>query len=213
MVIAAVVALISLEGATRWWYGHGHKQVANDHAQWTAVLPLDAPTFEPQLLTDRAEEMLRPDRFTAGAWTGVDGVRRMANYVEWYQGQAARHAPFFHNPTVCLPASGAELVDSLGTIEVTVGDQVIPFESYIFRQLNRELVVAFTIWDPSTGGPLHLPNEHPNWRAWFRDQWGAVAEAKQHQPAQLLAFAMEGRENEARLPSEIRSLLIPAQVP
>ena len=196
-----------MEGGTRWWYARGGTSNAGGLPLWTVQLPLNSPSFRVQPLSDAGRDMLRPDAFYSGSWVEADGVRRMVNYVEWHQGQAARTSPFFHNPTVCLPSSGAELLESSGTLEIPWGEGTVPFETYLFRQMNDELVVAFTVWDPSRGAPLRSPRQNDTWLGWLSEQWQDVVEAREDQPAQLLAFAMVGSENRDRLPFELARLL------
>lgn len=206
-LITLVVGLVAIEGATRWWYARGSSIESDGLPNWSVQLPVDSPSFVSQQLNDAAQDMLRPDAFVSGSWIGVDGVRRMANYIEWHEGQAARTSPYFHNPTICLPSSGAELIESFGEIRIPWGEGTVPFQSYLFRQMNEELVVAFTIWDPSRDAPLRTPRRDLGWWSWMREQWLDVRQAREHQPAQLLSFAMVGSENRHRLKSELTKLM------
>lgn len=202
-------ALVAIEAGTRLWYAAGDHDIAADTPLWTLRPPTQYHAFQENALPDYSREILQPDAFFSATWTGVDGVRRMLNYVEWHEGQAARSLPFLHNPTQCLPYAGAELVTELGPIEVTWTGGSLPFQTFVFRQFNRELVVAFTIWDPQAAAPLDPPNAARGWGAWMQRQWADVATAQIHQPAQMLAFAIEGRENQDRLGNEIARLIGP----
>jgi hypothetical protein len=150
--------------------------------------------------------MLRPDYYTAGRWTGHDGRKRSAYFVEWKQGQAARSIPFLHNPTVCLPASGCQLARELGDISVPWLGGSLLFHAYVFRSMSEEFAVAFIIWDPLLGQPLRKGGGD-GWLAWWRAQWSDVKNARQHQQAQLLTLAIHGEGSESLLSEELAALV------
>ncbi len=208
-VMVALIGLLAIEGATRWWYARDARIDQTGLPNWKVQLPIHSPVFERQELSDAARDMLQPDLFASGSWTEADGIRRAVNYVEWHEGQMARHAPFFHNPEICLPAAGAELIETYPLFEIPWHEGSIPFQSYHFRSMNQDLVVAFAVWDPIRGAPLRSTEERGSgWFAWWRSQWRDVANARQHQPAQLFTIALFGLENRDRLPEEINRLLV-----
>jgi hypothetical protein len=152
--LAVLVGLLVVnEAGTRWWFARG----AREHAaatRWTVALPESHWSFVADPLGDFAAEMLRPDFFTSGHWQGERNLELAAYYIEWRRGQVARFLPFAHNPTVCLPLSGCELVESLGQIDVTWRGLDIPFQAYRFNRRGEDLWVAFTLWDPVRARPL-----------------------------------------------------------
>jgi hypothetical protein len=150
--------------------------------------------------------MLRPDFFAAGEWQGENQRTIGAYYVEWQRGQAAHSIPFLHNPTVCLPMSGCELVRPIGTVPVRWAGGEIPFRAYLFRRTGEEFAVGFVIWDPSRGRPLE--NDSVGWRAWMTARLLHVIEARADQPAQLLAVAVWGEHPEERLATTIGALIV-----
>jgi hypothetical protein len=91
---------------------------------------------------------------------------------------------------VCLPLAGCELLGPLPTIEVASAAGIIPFHAYKFRQSGEEILVAFTIWDSARGRPLAKTDSGSTWADWWSLQWTEVREARQHQPAQLLAVTV-----------------------
>nr|MCU0793784.1 hypothetical protein [Opitutaceae bacterium] len=139
----------------------------------------------------------------SGFWRGADGRERGAYYVEWRRGQMARTAPFLHNPTICLPYSGSELVEELGGFDVRWSGGAIPFRAYVFRYMNREMTVAFAVWDTARGRALTQEAEGE----WWRSQWRDVREARRHQPAQLLSFTVAEREDLDRMAEEIAAMI------
>lgn len=206
LLVLVAVGLLALEAGVRWWYLPGAARAREAVPQWTVRLPADHPTYRVFALTDLVRDMLRPDHYAAAHWRGGDGRERTAYYVEWQKGQVARHTPFQHNPTVCLPYSGCELLESLGTVPVKWARGTIPFHAYIFRQMNMDLVVAFVIWDPVRGKSLQEPGPGDR-QSLVRTRWRDVIEARPDQPAQLLALAIQGRENLSRLTGELEALI------
>ncbi len=211
-VIAAtfVLTLVVIEAGARWHF-RGSTTITDGASAWTATFPVDNPTYRTEPLSDAAFEMLQPDHFVSGHWRSADRTLYTANYIEWQQGQVARAAPFTHNPTICLPYAGFALAEELGIIEIPWGKTSIPFHSYVFKRMNDELVVAFTVWDPSRQAPL-LPREanRGGWLDWMRNQWREVSERRKNQPAQLLALGILGRENAPLLPGALAKMITTA---
>ncbi|HSH95058.1 MAG TPA: hypothetical protein VK968_12985, partial [Roseimicrobium sp.] len=176
-----------------------------DLPQWTVTWPESEGSFTREPLSEIAAEMLRPDSYQSGRWQAGRDVEVAAYYIEWRRGQVARFLPFLHNPTVCLPMAGCELVEELGEIPVRRQGGVIPFRAYKFRRTGEELWVAFTIWDPSRGQPLVKPSDGVAGGQWLRDRWREVAEARENQPAQLFTLVIMGGRGEA-IPSLEKAL-------
>lgn len=185
---AVAVLLLVNEAATRLWYFAGQRAIENV-PQWTVNLPENHWSFRPSPLSDTAREMLGPDVYRAGSWRDQNDQRVSAYYIEWTRGQAARSIPFLHNPTVCMPAAGCELVATLDPFEITTPAGTIPFHAFNFRQAGEEILIAFTIWDTSRGQALAQP-AISSLRSWWTIQWDEVRQAREHQPAKLLTVAM-----------------------
>ena len=112
--VAGLIALDSL--GVHAWYVQGEAGNAM-RPHWTVRLPKDLWNFRPAPLAEASREMLLPDSYEAGSWQEGRDLRLAAYYVEWTKGSAARFIPFLHNPTVCLPRSGCELVRPLGVLQ------------------------------------------------------------------------------------------------
>lgn len=204
---ATITAALALEDvATRWWYVQGEDKRPSA-PQWTVDFPTTNPSFRDEPLPKVAREVLRPDHYIAGKWTHVGGSAS-AYYIEWIQGQAARSAPFDHNPTVCLPLAGCELMETLPFINVPWTAGPIPFRAYKFRRAGELLLVAFVIWDPVGGRPLTQERVAHSRREWWALQWTEVQHARQHQPAQLLTVTLPWHHRE-EMPALLASLVKP----
>jgi exosortase len=204
----SLICMIFTETGTRLWYARGAAEVRETVPQWRVNFPTATITYRALPLSEPAREMLRPDRFESGSWIGPDQLLRSAYLIEWQAGQVARSVPFLHNPTVCLPYAGCELVRELGVIQVRWSGGLIPFHTYVFRSMNEDMLVAFTVWDPVRGRELQDTVE--GWGAWWQRQWRDVSEARQHQPAQLLAFAVMGGGEDHNLIRDLEALVVPS---
>jgi hypothetical protein len=192
--------------AVRLWYARG--PAANAQVRhWTAKLPESRPSFRLAPLDPISREMLRPDYYVAGTWDEGGGLTLSAYYIEWRQGSIARFIPFLHNPTVCLPMAGCELVESLGVVPVRWSGGEMPFQGYIFRRAGEDLAVAFVVWDTARGRPLERPNPFSSWSDWLRGRWTDVREGRRNQPAQLLSIAIAGPGARARLAPALESVI------
>ncbi len=198
-------ALLLIETGTRWWYARGATRQAATIMQWGARFPSRQTGFHEVPLSDAARDMLRPDYFAAGEWETADQRLNAAYYIEWRKGQAAHSIPFLHNPTVCLPMSGCELVRPIATLPVRWAGGEIPFQAFIFRRAGEEFAVAFTVWDPSRGRPLE--NESSGWQSWIKMRFNHVLEARADQPAQMLTVAVWGDRPEAHIAAAIASVI------
>jgi exosortase len=195
--LAVVVAMLALnEAGTRWWFARS-QAARSSLSQWTVTWPDKSAGFVREPLAEVAAEMLRPDAYMAARWQEDREVAVAAYYIEWRRGQVARFLPFLHNPTVCLPMAGCELVKTLGEIPVRWQGGVIPFSAYKFRRAGVELWVAFTIWDPSRGRPLGQTSDGFDRGQWWRERWREVAEGREHQPAQLFTLVITGGKGDA----------------
>jgi hypothetical protein len=207
--VVVAVTLVAIEVGNYFWYAHGAAK-RTSVPQWTVRLPSGHWSFKNSPLLDASREILRPDFYAAGTWQAGRDREAGAYYVEWHHGQSARFVPVWHNPTVCLPYSGCELVDSLGEFSVKWSGGEIPLQSYLFRRGSERFVVAFAVWDPLRGGPLVRPVATKTRWEWFKNQWLDVAEARKDQPGQLLAVMLMGPDDTRDLKVLIESLIVPA---
>ena len=209
-IAVVVILLAGNEVLTRWWFAHGEKSRASI-PQWTAKLPESHWSFHRDPLSETARDMLRPDYYFAGHWQAATDKPAAAYYVVWQSGQVARFIPFLHNPTVCLPLSGCELVEKLNPINIHWVGGEIPFFAYKFRRLGDEMIIAFTIWDPERGQMLNRTDTIVSQLQWWRRQWTDVKEARQNQPAQLLTVSLAW-EQDARgaMQTLLEKIIVPA---
>lgn len=206
-MVLSLLLLGGTETGVRLWYARGDAIMTGQVPRWTARFPTHTATYRALPLGKPAREMLRPDHFEAGQWIGHDLRARSVYYVEWSKGQVARSVPFLHNPAVCLPYAGCELVRKLDDVHLTWQGGTMPFHVFLFKRTNEDLLVAFTIWDPSRG--RELQDMDAGGRSWWSRQWRDVREARENQPAQLLAFAVTGGETMDELEEDLAGMVQP----
>lgn len=208
-VLAFSAMAVGGELSARAWFLRG-EAASSPQRGWTVQLPVADASFHRHQLSRTASEMLRPDVYDAGRWRNPADDDVWAYYVEWRTGQIARSVPFLHNPTVCLPMAGCELISREAPLVIESDGDALPFATFRFRQMGRDLFVAFTLWDPSQRRPLVQRSTHGSWVNWLQTQWTDVAAAREHQPAQLLAASLPWH---ARSREDMQSLLKKIIVP
>ena len=202
-----IVCLFGAELGTRWWFNRGAK-MREALPQWAVRLPAEMAGFRKEPLPDVSKELLTPDHFEAASWRDEQGHLRSAYYIEWHAGQAARYVPFLHNPTICLPLAGCEMLKALGELEVEVGDLKLPFLGYRFRRGGEEFRVFFAIWDTSRGTALASAESDKVLKDWWKHQLRDVVEARRDQPAQLFTLAVYGEASDDEVSRTLASLVV-----
>ena len=196
-----------IELGTRWWFANG-ASTRESLPQWTVRLPAEKPGYRKEALPDISRELLVPDHFEAASWRDGQGQLMSAYYIEWQKGQAARYVPFMHNPTICLPLAGCELRETLGEMDVQLGDLMLPFSGYRFRRAGEEFRVYFAIWDSGRAIPLNSADADKLLVDWWKHQLRDVLEARRDQPAQLFTLAIYGDISEDEIKQTLTDLLV-----
>ena len=135
------------EAATEGWY-RWHEMRAEESPEWTVTWP-DEPESDWRVedftefpTSDQVQEVLRYDEMRGAHW--VDPASRVAwnvNFIEWEPDKNLNGINAVHNPTICLPSAGMQLVKSLGRKMVDVGGEPVPFQCFLFETQGRELYV------------------------------------------------------------------------
>ena len=120
------------------------------------------------------------------------GGLRAAYKFDWDTGQAARFVPFNHNPAVCFPSAGCELVADLGVSPVRIGGTTLPFRSYLFRRGGEDFHVFYLIWDNGRNQPLRAEDPTQGSLVWLRQAWDEVRLRRLNINAKMFIYAMFG---------------------
>lgn len=128
------------EGATEIWY-RVHEMRARKNPPWSFQWP-DAPAARAagvvaanfQEFPVAGQELLHFDRARAATWQAADGNRWIVTVLEWNPGTKASAMDSRHNPIICLPSVGFELVKELGSAKMPTAAGDITFRGYEFRR-------------------------------------------------------------------------------
>ena len=144
LVFVLSCALAAVLGTEAWY--RAHEKAAGARIRWEMTAP-DA-SWEPVPLPQGVRDVLRYSE--AAGLSSQDprtGVRVTAFLVSWSGAAANSENPEWHDPTVCLPASGIALQADLGQFIVRIGGVAVPFAGYRFNTGGRTLHVFFCHWD------------------------------------------------------------------
>lgn len=194
LALGAILVMAAAELGTRAWYrsheyaaaaGLVHWRLAPPPPGWTRVPvpPLEARTLGS---SEAAGLAVRPPAGPFPAWLFL---------VSW-EGDAARgENPEWHDPAICLPASGARLLAQLGPLAVPVGGRVLPFATYRFAAGGRQLMVYFCHWDAETAqARAERGGAAEDYRA---RRWQRVFEGRRQGDVAHIAFVVETADEAA----------------
>ncbi|MBI3886495.1 MAG: exosortase/archaeosortase family protein [Opitutae bacterium] len=209
---ALLAGALLLESGAQWWF-RGGLQATAPRAAWQVALPERLPTYVAHRFTPNEEATLFSTDLRGGQLTGDDGAPRAAYRIGWQTGQSARFVPFNHNPAVCFPSAGCELVADFGPVAVPLGRFALPFRSYLFRRGGERFHVFYLVWDNDANQPLRAEDPTQGSLSWLRQAWDEVRLRRLNLNAQMFIYAVYGDAESAEVlaafPSEIAALLAP----
>lgn len=141
------------EGATEAWYRWKEKSAEPTEPWGFAVFFQTGGTnppaaFTPGELTEREKELLH---FTSGrkaSWRDPKGNQWSGFHLEWEPNKLLNQMDVTHNPTVCLPAAGLELVQRLPDVVIDQREVPIRFKAWEFAIQGRPVFVyVASRWD------------------------------------------------------------------
>lgn len=201
-----------LEGGAQWWF-RSAPPATGAASPWEVNLPETLPSYIAHRFTPNEVVSLFTTDLRGGQWTGADGSPRAAYRFAWATGQSARFVPFKHNPAVCFPSAGCELVRDLGLVTVKFGARDLPFHSYLFRRGGERFHVFYLVWDNDANQPLRAEDPRQGSLVWVRQAWDEVRLRRLNIDAQMLIYANYGEGTTeailAAFPAEVRALLTP----
>ena len=106
--VAALAAALLAEGSTQAWYLWHEWRAPAAHVRWTLVAP--DPSWRPVPIPGRAQSILQYSSGSGLEWSDPASDSRAWVFVLNWEGDAAEgENPEWHDPTICLPASGVRL--------------------------------------------------------------------------------------------------------
>lgn len=151
----ALTLLLGAEAATELWY-RPHEAPVAAARPWTVAWPAGERGFREVTLHARARALLRYDYGSSAAWTDADGHQWNGYFLSWDPGRVSKHLAMSHYPSVCLPATGLNLVAETAAWEWRHDTLRLPFAGYRFTDAGRAVHVFHCIAEdrprPDDGG-------------------------------------------------------------
>jgi hypothetical protein len=166
IVGAVVLACFALsEFATEAWYRYKEGQAAKTEP-WNIQFPNPEDTetaqkkgffsFTTSELGDREKEILHVETGLSASWRDARGNAWNAFSLSWPPDKRLGEIDSAHNPTICLPAAGIELVEPGPVVNMQIGDTEMPFQTWIFKQGSQEIYVFMGVRREFNVGELFL---------------------------------------------------------
>jgi hypothetical protein len=89
--------------------------------------------------------LLRFDSGSSAAWTDADGHQWNGYFLSWEPGRVSKYLAMSHYPSVCLPATGLNLVAETAPWEWRYDQLRLPFAGYRFTDAGRAVHVFHCI--------------------------------------------------------------------
>ncbi len=189
--VAALVAVASVELSVRYWYGERLETLAT-RSEWRVAWPVHANGFHEDVLGKTGQELLRADDYAAASWKTSEGSSRSSYFIEWRTGQKARYLPTLHNPSICLPMSGSQLIGQFETTSVRVGHFELPFTGYEFSREGRPAYVFTILWDADEMRAFVPPPAINGWMAELRFRWADVLARRARVRVDVCTYQVSG---------------------
>lgn len=179
IALCAVIAFFGLsELATQAWYAwqESKREVTQPwKVDWPTEKDAEARgflRFQERALTSAEQELLRYQTGHAANWRSPEGAAWTAFYFTWPLDYRLNQMDLVHNPTVCLPAAGLNLVRSLPETEQTIGGETVKMHGWEFEREGQQIYVfVATRWDRK----FDLFNyQSGDWRMRLGNVWRAV---------------------------------------
>ncbi len=210
----AIILLPLAEIATQAWYRQSDT-AAGKPSEWQARLPRDADAYVEEPFTPAMQALLHCDAHAIARWRGPTGAEWAGYVIEWRRGLTAQYVLATHNPDICLPLSGSDLVRRRPPLTIGLGDLALPFEAEEFRNGNSTIYVYFLAWDSTHGEPLagFRRLDRPPLMDWA-DRWFEVANGRRSLSARLVTLgifsAANATEADRAFRAEIGRIVLPA---
>lgn len=144
LVVGGCVWLGVTEAVTNYWYT-SHEKRLPPPIQWHVAWPEKAQGFRLGEFSQRTLALLKYNRGETADWVADAGYPFQMYYLDWNPGRVSKFLSSSHYPTVCMPATGLQLVSEMGVWDCKLGDLQIPFMTYTFDERGRDVYVFHAI--------------------------------------------------------------------
>lgn len=191
-VVVVVVVALAVEGGTRYWYAAHEEAAAATLVSWQLVPP--GRGWQPIAVPRRALDLLQ----STSAFGLAETDSRTPAYayaVNWRGDIAHAESAEWHDPTVCLPAGGAQIVATLEPVTITIDGEAVEFAAYRFMADGKPQHIFFAHWDGWLGRSRRTDaTQMPNVSAW---RLARVSEGHRRASASHLVFVTGLADDEA----------------
>jgi exosortase len=201
--------LVAAEVLTGFWYAW-HEQQVPPAVAWHVVWPEDAPGYQRGEFAERTLALLKFNDGDTAYWETDEGYMWQMYVLSWEPGRVSKFLAGSHYPTVCLPATGLELVADLGAWECRVNDLLIPFATYLFNQAGRDVHVFHAVIEDRPLQPGDRTAYHQvNSTGRLRSVWQGERNLGQHVIGIALLDAHSADEARAVVGQVLQSVIQP----
>ncbi len=131
-----------------WYRAH---EIGFSRAQmWTVRWPTENPGFRDSPVPDETRALLKYTDGRRASWNDGDSIEWAAFFFQWAPGRTARISARWHQPDVCLPATGRRMIADKGIRIFEVQGLSIPFHHFVFDEAGKTLHVWQCLWDEDT---------------------------------------------------------------
>lgn len=153
-----IVWLAVVEIGVALWYLSRESRVTTGPS-WSVAFPTNHPSYKEIPMHPTTASLLRFDEGQQGSWDEADGTRWMGFSFEWHPGRVAGYLAKRHTPEVCLPASGARLLEGPELMPLTVHGIELPMRHYVFESQGKVLQVFQCRWEAGAAPGAHVLND------------------------------------------------------
>jgi exosortase len=138
--------LLLVEIGVAAWYRHVEANLPAQ-ATWQIAWPEAKAGFREVPIGQKATQMLRYDEARQVHWMEADGTPWQLSWFYWKAGRTAGYLAKTHNPLVCMPAAGYEVVSVLPIQFANLHGLQMPFRIYRFQQEGSVVYVLYSRWE------------------------------------------------------------------
>jgi exosortase len=187
--VGIVAWIVAAQAATEMWY-RAHESRLVPNKRWAVAWPVGDSQFKKTELPEVSLAILRCSSSHAASWQDEDGNQWSAFFLRWEPGKNSAQLAKGHRPDICLPATGARLVEDMGQVAMEANGVNMIFRRQTFASGDRLLHVFHCLW--SDYGAL---NEKPILEDGSEaSRLQAVLAGKRHLGQQVVEFVVVGPE-------------------
>jgi hypothetical protein len=148
-VVGLAIWLVIVEAGTEAWY-RLHENAQATPVYWTIRWPRDNASLRELPLSYPARAALRFDEGQRVTWIDTEGLRWQVLYLRWLPRRVWVQLVSDHSPSVCLPASGRELLPVRQLEPLSIHGIEFQPRTYKFMENGRAVYTFYAVWEDRT---------------------------------------------------------------